>query len=73
MRGAFERQSLGEADYARLGSAIVGLAELAGLCVDRADIDDPAEVACSHALDHMAGHIEDTGQIDIDHRLPLID
>ncbi len=40
--GVLERQRLGEADQPGLGGRIVGLAHLALLAVDRADVDDPA-------------------------------
>ena len=45
LRGAFLRQRLGEAVDARLRGGVVDLAVLAGLAVDRADIDDAAEAA----------------------------
>ena len=46
---AFLRQRLGEAVDAGLGGGIIDLAVLAGLAVDRADVDDAAELARVHA------------------------
>src|SRR5580698_1001510 len=70
--GVFLRQRLGEADHAGLGGRIVGLANLALLAVDRRDVDDAAEVALAHALDDVAGHVEDRGEVDADDLAPLL-
>ncbi len=53
--GTFLRQRLGEAVDAGLGGGVVHLAVLPGLAVDRADIDDAAEIALAHAVDDDAG------------------
>ena len=66
-RGALLRQRLGEADRRRLGGRVVGLAELALLAVDRADVDDPAELALAHALDDRPGHVEQAVDVGRDH------
>ena len=69
---ALLRQRLGEAELAGFGGGIVHLAELALLAVDRRDIDDAAELALAHALDHVAAHVEQRIEIGVDHRRPLL-
>src|SRR3546814_14603921 len=54
---ALERERLGEALHPAFRRRVVGLAELAGLAVDRADIDDPAEAAAPHRFDDAARQI----------------
>src|SRR5207248_11654055 len=71
-RCALERQRLGEADHAGLGGGVVGLAELSGQGVDRADIDDASEAPLAHGFDHRAAHVEATAEIDVDYRVPLL-
>src|SRR5712664_3618617 len=63
LRCAFLGQRLGEAVDARLGGGVVDLAVLAALAVDRADIDDAAEAARAHLLDHGAAHVEARAEI----------
>ena len=65
------RERLGEADVAGLGGGVVHLAELALLAVDRGDLDDAAELARAHALDHRARHVEHRTEVGIDDRGPL--
>ena len=55
---------------ARLGGGIIDLAVLAGLAVDRADIDDAAKFAPVHAVPHRLGHVEAAAEIDVDHLVP---
>jgi hypothetical protein len=45
---------------------------LALLAVNRGDVNDPAEPAFAHALDHRAGHVEKRIQIDVDDIMPLL-
>jgi hypothetical protein len=71
--GVLQRQRLGEADVAGLGGRVVDLAELTFLAVNRGDRDDAAELAGSHALDHLARHVEQRAEIDVDHRTPLLE
>ena len=69
---AFLGQRLGEAVDARLGGGIIDLAVLAGLAVDRADVDDPAVAARLHAFEHRLGHVEAAAEIGVDDLLPLL-
>ncbi|KAG0761712.1 hypothetical protein G6F22_018809 [Rhizopus arrhizus] len=62
----------GEAVDARLRRGIVRLAELALLPVHRADVDDAAPLTLDHALDDLLGHIEETVQVGVDDRAPII-
>src|SRR3954452_8056477 len=71
--GILQRQRLGEADIAGLGRGIVHLSELALLAVDRGYVDDAAEFARAHALDHLTRHVEQRAEIGVDDRVPLID
>src|SRR3546814_873068 len=66
------RQGDGEAVHAGLGGGVVGLAVLALLAVDRADLDDPAPLAFAHAFDHRAGHVEHRVEVGVDDLLPLL-
>src|SRR3546814_2509935 len=66
----FLGQRLGEAVDAGLGGGIVDLAVLSGLAVDRADVDDPAELARPHALDRAAANVEAGAEVGVDYRLP---
>jgi hypothetical protein len=49
------------------------LAELALLPVDRRDVDDTAELAGAHALDHLPRHVEQRAEIGVDHSTPLLE
>src|SRR4029077_8841941 len=71
--GVLERERLGEADIAGLGGRIIDLAELTLLAVDRGDVDNAAEFAGAHALDHRARHVEQRAEIGVDDRVPLIE
>ena len=51
-------QRLGEPVNARFRGGVVDLAVLSRLAVDRADVDDPAEAALAHAVDHQSTHVE---------------
>ena len=54
-----------------LGRGVVGLPHVAG-AGDRRDIDDqPLAAQLDHLRCHFAGTQEHTGQVDVDHRLPL--
>ena len=70
LAGAFLGQRLGEAVNAGFGGGVIHLAVLAGLAVDRADVDDAAEAALAHALDHQAAHVEAGGEIGGDDTRP---
>src|SRR5207248_3469173 len=67
------RQCFGEAVDAGFGGRVVDLSVLPGLAVDRADVDDPAEPARAHAVDHRPRHVEARGQVGLDHRVPLLE
>src|SRR5713101_6288766 len=71
--GILQRERLGEANVAGLGRRIIDLAELALLTVDRRDVDDTAELAGAHPLNHLARHVEQRTEIGIDHRIPLLE
>ena len=61
-----------EAELPSLGGGVISLANLALLAIDRGDIDDSAELAAAHALDHWPAHVEQRIQIGVDHRAPLL-
>ena len=42
------------------------------LAVDGGNVDDAAELAFAHALDHRAAHVEQRNQIGVDHSQPLL-
>src|SRR6185437_7216175 len=67
----FAGQRHREAVHAGLGRGIVGLAELAGLAVDRRDVDDAAECALGHAVDGVAAHVEHAVEVDVHQVAPL--
>src|SRR5690606_17917735 len=70
--GAFQGQGLGETVDTGLGGGVVHLAVLAGLAVEGADVDDAAEAALAHAVDHRAAHVEAGAEVGVDHRLPAV-
>jgi hypothetical protein len=63
---ALQRQRLGEADNARLGRGVVGLADLTGETVDGAYIHNPAEPAFAHAAHHRAAGVEAAAEVHVD-------
>jgi hypothetical protein len=69
-RAPFLGERLGEAVDSGLGGGVIDLAVLAGLAVDRADIDDAAELPLLHPLEHRLGHVEAAAEIDVDHLVP---
>src|SRR6185369_3153161 len=66
------RQRLGEAVDAGFGRGVVHLAVLAGLAVDRADVDDAAELARAHAVDDGPAGVEARGEIGADDGVPIL-
>src|SRR5262249_48615739 len=70
--GALLRQGLGEPQHAGLGCGVVRLADLPGLAVDRADVDDAAKAPRAHPLDDRSRHIEARVEVGPDHVAPLI-
>src|SRR5262249_13069027 len=68
----FTCQRHGETVHARLGSGVVGLAELTGLAVDRGDVDDAAEAPFAHPFDDVAAHVEYAVEVDAQHVDPLL-
>src|SRR5690606_39567153 len=70
--GPFRRPDHGHGGDAGLGGGVVGLPHVAGPG-DRGNVDDQA---LALQLDHLGGDLagaqEDPGQVDVDHRLPLI-
>ena len=69
---ALLRQRLGEAVDAGFRRGIVDLAVLAGLAVDRADIDDAPEPARAHAGEGGVAEVEAGAEIGVEHRLPAL-
>src|SRR5690606_20393337 len=69
--GDLLRQGHCKAVDARLGRGVVGLAELAFLSVDRADVDDAPPLLVDHAFDDLLGDIEQAVQIGIDDGAPV--
>src|SRR3954470_21938660 len=68
--GALLGERLGEAVDARFGGGVIDLAILAGLAVDRADVDDPAVFALAHPVPDRLGHVEAAAQIYVDDLVP---
>ena len=58
---------------ARLGSGVVDLAVLTGLTVNRTDVDDSAEAAFAHAVEHRVTHAEAGRQIGLNDLVPLFE
>src|SRR6185436_8766109 len=56
---------------AGLGGGVIDLAVLAGLAVDRTDVDDPPVTASRHPVPHRLGHVEHAAEVDVDHLAPL--
>jgi hypothetical protein len=48
------------------------LAELAARRVHRRDVHDAAPAALDHAVDHVARHVEDAGEVGVDDRVPML-
>ena len=65
-------RGLGQPDQPRLGGAVVGLAELATQAVDRGDVDDSPMAGGAHARRQCPDGVERAGQVDRQHRLPLL-
>ena len=70
LAGIFAGQGLGQADHARLGGRVVGLAEVADLAVHAGDVDHPAPAALGHLVDELLGHQEDAGEVGVDDLVP---
>src|SRR6185437_7799821 len=70
--GLLEGESFGEAGNARLGCAIVGLAELTPMSVDGRDVDDAAEAIAPHVVYDIAAHVEDGTKVGVDHPPPRV-
>src|SRR4051812_34593021 len=71
--GTFLGERLGEAVDAGFGRRVVDLTVLAGLTVDRADVDNPAEAALAHTVDHVAAHVEARRQVCRNDVVPLLE
>ena len=72
-RGAeLASQRAGEAKYSRFGSGVIGLASIAGLTDDRADIDDAASArAFIMGLAAALAESKQCAQIGVDYRIPI--
>ncbi len=62
----------GEAMHARLGRRVIGLAVLALLPIDRADLDDSAPLPGAHAFDNRTGDVEAGVEVGVHHLGPLL-
>src|SRR5216683_1670131 len=65
-------ERLRHADHARLGRRIIGLAGIAGDTDHRGDADDAAPAPLHHAAHRRARQAEAGGEVDVDHRLPIL-
>ena len=66
-----ERQRLGKAMHAGLGSGVVRLSEGTLLAIDRRDVDNPPPLALDHAIHDLLGHVENTVEVGRHHRIPI--
>src|SRR5260370_31923219 len=57
---------------ARFRGSVVDVSVLAGLAIDRTDIDNPAEAPRPHSLDDRSRHVEAGREIGLDHCIPLL-
>src|SRR3546814_19625089 len=57
----------------RFGVGVVDLAVLAGLAVDRTDVDDPAPSAFAHAGKAGLGRVETAAEVDAHHHVPVLE
>src|ERR687894_716754 len=71
--GGLLREAHGQAEQAGFGGGVVGLADVAGLADDRADVDDAARPAVEHVLQDRAGEVEGAGEVDLDDPVPVFD
>src|SRR5215217_733554 len=72
LAGRLKGQAVGQPEQARLGGRVVGLADVALLADDRADVDDPAVAAVQHMLEHGMTQIERARQVNSDHPVPVL-
>ena len=68
-----ERGDLREAEQAVLGRDVRGLARRGDKAMRRGDVDDPAPVVRAHARQHEARGVKRGGEVERDHRVPLLD
>ena len=67
-----QREAHRQAEQAGLGRGVVGLADVAGLADDRADVDDAAGPAVQHVLQDRPRQVEGAGQVDLDDVVPVL-
>src|SRR5690606_33169206 len=70
---AFLRQGLGKSMDTALGGRIIDLAVLAGLSIDRADVDDAPPASLLHAREAGLGHVEASTEVDAKHLVPIVE
>ena len=68
----FQRQALGETEQPGLGRRVIGLADVADLADDRADVHDPARSAFDHMLEDRLGHAKRAEEVHIEHLVPIL-
>src|SRR6476661_588863 len=72
LAGGLLRQAHGQAEQTCLGRGVVGLADVAGLADDRADVDDAPGSAVEHVLQDRSGQVERTGEVHLDDAVPVV-
>src|SRR5690606_25283113 len=72
LRGVLHRHDACERDDAELGRPVVRLADIAEQTGGRRDHDDPAVLLLAEQVDSRTRHVEMSGQVDVDHRLPVV-
>ena len=68
----FAGERLGEPDQPGLRRRVVGLPRVADHPRDAGDVDDAAESLAEHGPERGAADVERGGQIDCDHRVPVV-
>src|SRR4051812_39692356 len=73
LAGGLLGEAHGQAEQAGFGGGVVGLADVAGLADDRADVDDAARSAVEHVLQDRPRQVERARQVDLDDPVPVFD
>ena len=70
--GELPGDAAGQAEQARLGRRVVGLAGLADLAADRRDVHDPAVARLHHPRRRAPDRVERAGEVRVEHGVPVL-